>query len=135
MCVYPTTNYDVDLLLTFNLVWVAHTMLCSNIETGIGCICSSVPSLRHLLRHDASGSDSKVPSYRAGGGTKTISSQRVRPHGRSENNWEELQDGDSDRSVALLHAKGIQKEQTFDVDIEMMGLEKNDNGNAASSRF
>jgi hypothetical protein len=110
-------------------------MLCSNIETGIGCICSSVPSLRHLLRHDASGSDSKVPSFKAGGGTKTISSQRVRQLGRSEDNWEELQDGDSDRSVALLHSKGIQKEQTFDVDIEMRGLEKDGTGSAATPRF
>jgi hypothetical protein len=50
-----------------------------------------------------------------------------------ENSWEELQDGSSDRSVALLNSKGIHKAQTFEVDIEMDGLEKKDNG--AASRF
>ncbi|OAG22249.1 hypothetical protein CC77DRAFT_793325 [Alternaria alternata] len=30
--------------------WAAHIILCSNVEIGVGCIASSVPSLRHL-RH------------------------------------------------------------------------------------
>ncbi|KAH7398962.1 cytochrome P450 [Phaeosphaeria sp. MPI-PUGE-AT-0046c] len=104
--------------------WVAHTMLCSNIETGIGCFCSSLPSLRHFLRRDASGSDSKGLSQRAG--TATISQQRPRKLGRSDDDWEVLQDGSSDRSIALLQSKGIHKEQTFEVDIEMNGMEKGD---------
>jgi hypothetical protein len=108
-------------------------MLCSNIETGIGCICSSLPSLRHFLRRDASGSDSKGLSQRPGGAPKTISQQRSRKIGRTEDNWEELEDGSSDRSVALLHSKGIQKEQTFELDIEMRDLEKEAHG--APARF
>jgi hypothetical protein len=107
-------------------------MLCSNIETGIGCIASSVPSLRHFFRNQDSQSSSKGLSQRPPVGPKTISQQRVRHIGRPEDDWEELQDDDSDRSVALLHVKGIQKEQTFDVDIELNSVEKCNNG---SSRF
>jgi hypothetical protein len=108
-------------------------MLCSNIETGIGCICSSVPSLRHFLQRDASGSDSRGLSQRQAGGTngiKTISSHRVRNVVRPEDSWEELQDGSSDRSVALLHSQGIHKEQTFELDFELRDLEKNGNDGA-----
>ncbi|KAL6703425.1 hypothetical protein ACN47E_009684 [Coniothyrium glycines] len=38
--------------------WLAHIMLCSNIEIGVGCIASSVASFRHLFReeHKRSGS-------------------------------------------------------------------------------
>lgn len=106
-------------------------MLCSNIETGIGCICSSLPSLRHFLRRDASGSDSKGFSQKAG--TNTISAHRPRKMGRSDDDWEVLQDGSSDHSVAPLASKGIQKEQTFEVDIEMHGMEKG--GQPAAKRF
>ncbi|KAH5251997.1 hypothetical protein HBI82_039470 [Parastagonospora nodorum] len=114
--------------------WVAHTMLCSNIETGIGCICSSLPSLRHFLKRDGSSSDSKGHSQKTRSGLQTISQQRVRNIGRAkEDNWEELPDGSSDRSVALLNSKGIHKAQTFEVDIEMEGFEKRKNG--AASRF
>jgi hypothetical protein len=117
-------------------VWVAHIMLCSNIETGIGCVASSVPSLRHFLRRDASGSDSRGLSQKSKGGLKTISQQRVRNIARAEDNWEELQDGSSDRSVALLNSKGIHKEQTFELDIEMQGLEKSGkNGIGAAARY
>ncbi|KAF1916849.1 hypothetical protein BDU57DRAFT_595411 [Ampelomyces quisqualis] len=108
--------------------WVAHTMLCSNIETGIGCICSSVPSLRHFLRRDTSGSDSKGLSQRAGGMAKTISQQRSRKLGQKEDNWEELGDGSSDRSVVMLHPTGIQKEQTFELDVELRHLEREAQG-------
>jgi hypothetical protein len=109
-------------------------MLCSNIETGIGCICSSLPSLRHFFRRDASSNDSKGLGSRPGLNTnKTISQQRVRKMGRSEEDWEELQDGDSDRSVALLHTKtGIQKEQTFALDIELRDVEKHGDSAATS---
>jgi hypothetical protein len=111
-------------------------MLCSNIETGIGCVASSVPSLRHFLRRDASGSDSRGLSQKSKGGLKTISQQRVRNIARAEDNWEELQDGSSDRSVALLNSKGIHKEQTFELDIEMQGLEKSGkNGIGAAARY
>jgi hypothetical protein len=112
-------------------------MLCSNIETGIGCICSSIPSLRHFFRRDGSSSDSKGHGSRPGLNTKTISQQRVRKMGRSEEDWEELQDAESDRSVALLHSKtgGIQKEQTFALDIELTDVEKHGNGATVAPRF
>jgi hypothetical protein len=113
-------------------------MLCSNIETGIGCICSSLPSLRHFLQRDASSTDSKGLGSRPGLNSKTISQQRPRKMGRSEEDWEELQDGDSDRSVALLHTKGggIQKEQTFALDIELRDVEKHgDSAATPASRF
>jgi len=109
-------------------------MICSNIETGIGCICSSLPSLRHFLKRDASSSDSRGHSQKSRSGLQTISQQWVRNISRpKENNWEELQDGSSDRSVALLNSKGIHKAHTFEVDIEMDGFEKKNNG--AASRF
>ncbi|KAL5118193.1 hypothetical protein ACEQ8H_003865 [Pleosporales sp. CAS-2024a] len=108
--------------------WVAHIMLCSNIETGIGCTASSVPSLRHFLRRDASGSDSKGLSQKSRSGLHTISQQRVRKIGRTDEEWAELQDGSSDRSIALLNTKGIKKEQTCEVDIELGRLEKDHNG-------
>jgi hypothetical protein len=113
-------------------------MLCSNIETGIGCICSSLPSLRHYFRRDASSTDSKGLGSRPGLKSSTINQQRPRKMGRSEEDWEELQDGDSDRSVALLHTKagGIQKEQTFALDIELRDVEKHGDSTAIpASRF
>jgi hypothetical protein len=120
-------------LLTCETVWVAHTLLCSNIETGIGCIASSLPSLRYFLQKEGSSTNSRGLSQRQGGGTKTIGGEsRVRRTGRLDDDWEELQDGSSDRSVALLNTKGIQKESTFEVDIELRGMEQEKNG---SPRF
>jgi hypothetical protein len=107
-------------------------LLCSNIETGIGCIASSLPSLRYFIQKTDSQTSSKGLSQRQGGGTKTNSESRVRRTGGLEDDWEELQDGDSDRSVALLHTKGIQKESTFEVDIELRGMEQEKKG---SPRF
>jgi hypothetical protein len=112
-------------------------MLCSNIETGIGCICSSIPSLRHFIQRDGSSSASRGHSQRLGASTNTISNQRVRKLGRSDENWEELQDGESDRSIALLNSKtgGIQKEQTFEIDIELTDVEKNGSGRPVGQGF
>ncbi|KAF6835132.1 integral membrane protein [Colletotrichum musicola] len=52
--------------------WVAHTVLCSNVETGIGCIASSVPSLRRFIARTR-GDTTQGNSGAAGGsgGTKT----------------------------------------------------------------
>jgi hypothetical protein len=120
-------NVRLNSRLTQHAVWVAHTMLCSNIETGIGCIASSVPSLRHFLRRNGDESSSGGPSAgRPSGGIKTISQQRVR---RPEDNWEVLQDGDSDRSVAPIHPKGVQQ-RAYEMDIEMKGLERDSNRTA-----
>lgn len=130
--------------------WVAHTMLCSNIETGIGCIASSVPSLRHFFRREGNDSSSG-PSNKRSATTNpnffTVGSQpqqrrlrdsfRHKPtdagfnfssahHSRPEENWERLQDGDSDRSHrsdAPIDPMGIHKERSYKVDIEMKDLE------------
>lgn len=119
-------------------VWVAHTMLCSNIETGIGCIASSVPSLRHFFRRNGDGS-SGPSNKRSGTGTRLVTvggsrqQRRLRDsfrnptdigfslstvhHGRAEDNWERL-DGDSDKSDAPIDPKRIYAERSYAVDIE-----------------
>ncbi|KAF2626840.1 hypothetical protein BU25DRAFT_411368 [Macroventuria anomochaeta] len=118
--------------------WVAHTILCSNIETGIGCIASSVPSLRHFFRSNSDGS-SGPSNKRSGTGTQLVTvggsrqQRRLRDsfrnptdigfslstvhHGRADDNWERL-DGDSDKSDAPIDPKRIYAEQSYAVDIE-----------------
>ena len=124
-------------------------MLCSNIETGIGCIASSVPSLRHFFRHEYSESGSGGPSNgnkksananfftvgseprerRMGSGFRNPTdlgfSLASVHHGRAEESWERLRDGESDHSDAPIDPKGIHKEQTYAVNIEMKDLEMN----------
>lgn len=127
--------------LTSGLVWVAHTVLCSNIETGIGCIASSVPSLRRLIARSRGTTESTNPS---GSGTKTglftIGSKPLEPrsrdrfrnptdvgfslstvHGRNDETWERLQDGDSDKGDLLPSDQkgGIHAQYSYQVDIEM----------------
>ncbi|UPX11605.1 uncharacterized protein EKO05_0002202 [Ascochyta rabiei] len=118
--------------------WVAHTMLYSNIETGIGCIASSVPSLRHFFRRNDDGS-SGPSNKRSGTGTQLITvggsnqQRKLRDsfrnptdigfslstvhHGRAEDNWERL-DGDSDKSDAPTDPKRIYAERSYAVDVE-----------------
>lgn len=113
-------------------------MLCSNIETGIGCIASSVPSLRHFFRRNKDGS-SGPSNKRSGTGTQLVTvggsrqQRRIRDsfrnptdigfslstvhHGRAEDNWERL-DGDSDKSDAPIDPKRIYAERSYAVDIE-----------------
>lgn len=122
------------------IVWVAHTMLCSNIETGIGCIASSVPSLRHFFRgaNDGSSGPSGPSGKRSDGGTQLVTvggsrqQRRLRDsfrnptdigfslstvhHGRGDD-WERL-DGDSDKSDAPIDPKRIYAERSYAVDIE-----------------
>ncbi|KAF1849264.1 cytochrome P450 [Cucurbitaria berberidis CBS 394.84] len=119
--------------------WVAHIMLCSNVETGIGCVASSVPSLRHFFRGETSGGSSGPSNKRSTPGPSrdffTIGSQpRLTPadggfslstvrHGREEN-WEPLHDGASDQSDTPIDPKGLYKKQTYAVDIEMKHLDE-----------
>lgn len=113
-------------------------MLCSNIETGIGCIASSVPSLRHFFKRNNDGS-SGPSNKRSGTGTQLVTvggsrqQRRLRDsfrnptdlgfslstvhHGRAEDSWERL-DGDSDKSEAPIDPKRIYAERSYAVDIE-----------------
>lgn len=112
-------------------------MLCSNIETGIGCIASSVPSLRHFFRGANDGS-SGPSNKRSGTGTRLVTvggsrqQRKLRDsfrnptdlgfslstvhHGRGDD-WERL-DGDSDKSDAPIDPKRIYAERSYAVDIE-----------------
>ncbi|KAF1932205.1 uncharacterized protein M421DRAFT_1862 [Didymella exigua CBS 183.55] len=118
--------------------WVSHTMICSNIETGIGCIASSVPSLRHFFRRNVDGS-SGPSNKRSGTGTQLVKvggsrqPRRLRDsfrnptdigfslstvhHGRADDNWERL-DGDSDKSDVPIDPKRIYAERSYAVEIE-----------------
>lgn len=118
-------------------VWVSHIILCSNVETGIGCFASSIPSLRHFWHTNADGStdphskrhvsSSKLVtgnSTRARGGNSyrnptdvgfSLSSVH---HSRKEE-WEILQDGASDEGI-LMESKGVHVERTYRVESEQV---------------
>jgi hypothetical protein len=119
------------------IVWVAHIILCSNVETGIGCFASSIPSLRRVFH--PGGDSSSDPSSKRTAGTKLVTvggsrRPKVRDsfrnptdigfslstvhHGRAEDSWERLQDGSSDKSEAPIDPKGIYAERSYAVDIE-----------------
>ena len=115
------------------VVWVAHTILCSNVETGIGCIASSIPSLRHFFRRTCSHNDSSSgPSNKRSAADLsknffTIGSQLLnkvsaeiglatmpnecenwdRLHGREY--WERLHDEASDKSDVPIEPRGAKE--------------------------
>lgn len=133
-------------------------MLCSNIETGIGCVASSVPSLRHIFRSDASESVSgPSKKQRSGGGSKAFFTIGSEPRERSrrssfrnptdigfslstvtngkKESWERLHDGDSYRSDAALNPNGgIHKAQEYTVDSEMWDPEEEEKRGRGRSR-
>ncbi|CRK24752.1 hypothetical protein BN1723_013378 [Verticillium longisporum] len=125
--------------------WVGHTVLCSNIETGIGCVASSIPSLRRLIMRRRGLEDSTQHSGRAtagdvslftfGNSKKTPGASRDRfrnptdvgfslttVQGLGDDNWERLQDGDSDKGDLLSAdregAKGIRAHYTYAVEYD-----------------
>lgn len=113
--------------------WVAHTMLCSNIETGVACIASSVPSLRKFRQeHGGSSSDpSKRTAPQRSSKFFTVGSQPRRGladggfslnsvhHGRSEEDWEILHDGASDQSLTSVPPQNIKQDvQAFDFELK-----------------
>jgi hypothetical protein len=121
-------------------VWVSHIVLCSNVETGIGCFASSIPSLRHLFQREGDGSSDPNSKRYFPTGSKliTASGKSRRPrgcnsfrnptdigfslstvhHGRAEDNWERLQDAASDKSDAPVNPKRIYAERSYTVDVE-----------------
>ncbi|KAJ6444538.1 integral membrane protein [Purpureocillium lavendulum] len=118
--------------------WVAHIMLCSDIETGIGCIATSVPSIRRLFRSNPSASSTqnsnparnsmwtfgsrstnKLPGDRFNNPTDqgfSLATVHARP---ADDSWQRL-DGDSDSGNLLPgdSAKGIRAEYAYEVEVE-----------------
>jgi hypothetical protein len=118
-------------------VWVAHIVLCSNVETGIGCFASSLPALRHFFQPDRDRSTDPNSKHHvrttitAGGSSRRprggdsyhnptdigFSLSAVH-HGRDQDAWEQIHDGASDKSTAPMNDKRIYSERTYTVDVE-----------------
>ncbi|KAJ4311533.1 hypothetical protein N0V94_007905 [Neodidymelliopsis sp. IMI 364377] len=120
--------------------WVSYIILCSNIETGIGCFASSIPSLRHFFQRERDGSSGPSSKGHLSVGSKLITggtnSRRPRGgngfrnptdigfslstvhQGRAEDTWERLQDGASDKSDEPINMKGIYAKRSYAVDVE-----------------
>lgn len=102
-------------------------MLFSNIETGIGCITSSIPSLRKLIRGGGgSTNDATGVSNKAGESTRdrfrnptdggfSLTTVKGRP---DDNKWERLRDGDDENKLLASHSSkgGIRAEYTYVVE-------------------
>ncbi|KAI1763612.1 hypothetical protein GGR53DRAFT_531365 [Hypoxylon sp. FL1150] len=125
------------------LFWVGHIALLSNIEIGIGCIASSVPTLRRLFvrKGDSSQVSSRKPWDRRGS-KSLITFGSLPNHGRgsgsrskfrnptdtgfslatvhAQGDWERLQDGDSDKNLesgGSLGKNGIRADYTYTVEL------------------
>jgi hypothetical protein len=112
--------------------WVSHIVLCSNVETGIGCFASSLPALRHFSNRGRDGSSG--PTSRQGVTTAITggaSSRRTKGRnntdygislgtvgGRDKENWERINDGASDKSTEPMNGKRIYAERSYTVDVE-----------------
>lgn len=113
-------------------------MLCSNIETGIGCTASSIPSLRHFFRREYSENSSDPTNKRSiprpNNNHFTIGSQSRRGpidsgfslasvnHGRAEETWERLHDGASDQSEEPIAPRTLKKGRISAFDFELRDL-------------
>jgi len=134
--------------LTIFAVWVAHIMLCSDIETGVGCIATSIPSLRRLFRRNISAastqksntarnslwtfgsrSANKAPGDRFHNPTDqgfSLATVHARP---ADDSWQRLQDGDSDSGNLLPgdNPKSIRADYAYAVEIERETTSTGDN--------
>ncbi|XXG98626.1 hypothetical protein Hte_004951 [Hypoxylon texense] len=126
------------------LFWVGHIALLSNMEIGIGCIASSVPTLRRLFvrKGDSSQTSSRkpwdrrgpkslitfgsLPNHERGSGSRSkfrnptdtgFSLTTVHAQG----DWERLQDGDSGKDLPTetsAHGNsGIRADYTYAVEL------------------
>ncbi|KAJ4379594.1 hypothetical protein N0V86_004775 [Didymella sp. IMI 355093] len=111
--------------------WVAHIVLCSNVETGIGCFASSIPALRHFFTNGRDGSTGPTTKGHVSTVTGGLSSRRTKGRdptdlgfslatvgGRDKDAWERINDGASDKSTAPMNDKRIYAERTYTVDVE-----------------
>lgn len=113
--------------------WVAHIVLCSNVETGIGCFAASIPSLRFFFQSGRDGSsDPNSKRHASTVITGGPSSRRTKDRdpsdigfslstvgqGRDKDAWQQINDGASDKSTAPMNDKRIYAERTYTVDVE-----------------
>ncbi|CAI6336111.1 unnamed protein product [Periconia digitata] len=114
--------------------WVSHIVLCSNIETGIGCIASSLPSLRHFTERDTSNTTHGYSNMRRGrmgffsvGNRQGTTGKSRNPVGtgislstiqaQSSDHWDRIRgDGDSDRSTKAINDHEIFTHKTYTIE-------------------
>ncbi|KAF1358600.1 hypothetical protein EJ07DRAFT_166838 [Lizonia empirigonia] len=115
--------YDLDTDTT--TIWVSHIVLCLNVETGIGCFASSIPSLRHFFQHERNGSSGNTRNRHVSSGNKFLTARddiglnlSTVHHARTENTWERLHDAASDKSDAPINLNGIYAKRSYAVDVE-----------------
>lgn len=137
------------------MFWVGHLILFSNMETGIGCIATSLPQLRLLwVRTVGTGNTSKNQSQGRSNGNNNNSNNRhlvtigsapisgrkkghatlasanqtfATVYAQGDGEWEPL-DNNSDKGLVDGSKKGIRAEYSFAV--EMSDVPKNDNDNS-----
>jgi len=110
--------------------WVAHIVLCSNVETGIGCFASSIPALRYFWQNDREGSSgahtkrNQSTIITAGGTSRQVNSRHPADmgfslatvsHARDKDGWGQIEDDASDKSTAPMNDKRIYAERTYTV--------------------
>lgn len=111
----------------------------SNIETAIGCVASSIPTLRRFIvrtksKQDiGSGPQKFNPKGLATFGSAPVSGRQgcgvfrsptdtgmtyATVHSHGDGDWRRLRDGDSDHSLGLdTPASGIRTDYTFEVEL------------------
>lgn len=108
-------------------------MLCSNVETGIGCFASSIPSLRHYFHANADGSTNPHSKQHITSSKLTGNSSRSRnghdnknigfsltsvSHARKQDDWGRLQDGHSEEGILPTESRRIYAERSYRVESE-----------------
>ena len=106
-------------------VWVGFIVLFSNVELGIGCIASSLPSVRHLVNHLLGRETTqKSTDYNSSGANSNAAARSRQFHNPTDagqthatvrvsgGEWVRLHDGDSDKGT-LLPGKGVNNKQSM----------------------
>lgn len=122
------------------IVWVGHIVLCSHVETAIGCVASSIPTLRRMFNRSQEKDITGPSSAQGSKSLITFGSKPIRRLGsrardafhnptdtgssvaavHSQGRWESLEDGNSDKEDVLneeSHPRGIRAEYTYSVEL------------------
>ncbi|RDW85687.1 hypothetical protein BP5796_04012 [Coleophoma crateriformis] len=123
------------------LYYTGFIVMWSNIETAIGCVASSIPTLRRFVVSKKSkdesssnpqdlnpkglatfGSAPAVPRHSAKGrgvfrNPTDAGLTYVSVHAHGDGDWKRLRDGDSDHSTGVETTKGIRTDYTFEVEL------------------